>query len=809
MSYGRIEALGGDANGTGGAGGGGRISLISGGLFHEGNVSVEGGTNPDLSAELQGQDGVYAKITAPSLPSVASQSFNYDTLIPALSLGLTAGYEYTIKGLPFGLKLEELQITGTPVEAGEFNATLFASNRFGDANVSFSIEVAPGNPSVLTLPAGNIGSTTALLHADILDTGGEVVDLSFIYGESADNLTSSSTSKMTNQTGSTSLLLTGLENNTTYYFQAQLSNTVNDVSGNNIYSFTTLIDEVSPLVQLIGTSDVTDSNLTVHYELISYDAETPDLTIFWGPVDQGQLSGLWEENYELGEVNQTGTGSHLIQDLTPGETIFFRIRAQTSNKISWSETALKVKTVGLPGISTLPPIDQTANSATVRGKITSTGGELTKVTLNQPLIDENLIAHWRFDEGQGIHIEDSTGNYDSGIIHGGVLWKPSHSEDFGTALDLVGDSLSYVELPTFELGGALTLSGWFHLNNFGDNLRAIDFANEGDLDSILLTTSGNGNDGNWSVIEGNELGLGWSSSQISNDADSGISSDYAYTSAVNLHGTNRTINGVLFTGTTASSGNGWDITSGFQNYTGSSSSTVSGQVGTMLTEGFKFAGDPLKLKLTGLIDGQAYIFSLYSKAWSAGDRTCTLSCSDLSESFTVNQDQYHGQTPDGLLVECHYIAQGTEVEFTIDPIAAGTWHLYAFSNREAELDRTIVSSKIDDLWSLQEWQHVAVSVEEDGHTDFYSDGQLIGSFTGDTPADINRSYHILGGNRLWMDKFDPSGLEDLKLWLDARFGLYLDANGSNLASAEDDKVAVWKDFSGNGYDAASIEGSPN
>ena len=78
----------------------------------------------------------------------------------------------------------------------------------------------------------------------------------------------------------------------------------------------------------------------------------------------------------------------------------------------------------------------------------------------------------------------------------------------------------------------------------------------------------------------------------------------------------------------------------------------------------------------------------------------------------------------------------------------------------------------------------------------------------DTPADINRSYHILGGNRLWMDKFDPSGLEDLKLWLDARFGLYLDANGSNLASAEDDKVAVWKDFSGNGYDAASIEGSP-
>ena len=117
-------------------------------------------------------------------------SFNYDTLIPALSLGLTAGYEYTIKGLPLGLNWRAANHRHT-MEAGEFNATLFASNRFGDANVSFSIEVAPGSPSVLTLPAGNIASTTALLHADILDTGGEVADLSFIYGESADNLTSS------------------------------------------------------------------------------------------------------------------------------------------------------------------------------------------------------------------------------------------------------------------------------------------------------------------------------------------------------------------------------------------------------------------------------------------------------------------------------------------------------------------------------------------------------------------------------------------------------------------------------------------
>ena len=34
----------------------------------------------------------------------------------------------------------------------------------------------------------SIGSTSALLHANILDTGGETANLSFLYGESADSL---------------------------------------------------------------------------------------------------------------------------------------------------------------------------------------------------------------------------------------------------------------------------------------------------------------------------------------------------------------------------------------------------------------------------------------------------------------------------------------------------------------------------------------------------------------------------------------------------------------------------------------------
>jgi hypothetical protein len=107
-------------------------------------------------------------------------------------------------------------------------------------------------------------------------------------------------------------------------------------------------------------------------------------------------------------------------------------------------------------------------------------------------------------------------------------------------------------------------------------------------------------------------------------------------------------------------------------------------MGSMLSNGMRYNGDPQKIKLTGLTSGKAYVFSLYSQAWGAEDRSCVLSCSDLSGSLTVNQNQYNSASQDGLLVECTYIASGTDAEFTVDPVGSDTWHLYAFSNREQE-----------------------------------------------------------------------------------------------------------------------------
>jgi hypothetical protein len=175
---------------------------------------------------------------------------------------------------------------------------------------------------------------------------------------------------------------------------------------------------------------------------------------------------------------------------------------------------------------------------------------------------------------------------------------------------------------------------------------------------------------------------GWKASRLYGDADSGISSNYTYTTSVNLEGSTRTINGVTFSGTTQRSGGGWNL-GGFTsaipaNHSGLNSS-VTGNIGALLhNDGFKYSGTQ-RLTISGLSSGNTYVLAMYSQAWG-GNRTNTVTCSDLNETLTINECLYDGQTPDGLLIECTYIANGTTADFTF---SGNSWHLHAFSNREA------------------------------------------------------------------------------------------------------------------------------
>jgi hypothetical protein len=173
----------------------------------------------------------------------------------------------------------------------------------------------------------------------------------------------------------------------------------------------------------------------------------------------------------------------------------------------------------------------------------------------------------------------------------------------------------------------------------------------------------------------------WKVTHLTGDGDSGVSSAYNYTCAVNVNGSaDKVVNGVTFKAYTGTNGPGWQIIQNFHKGHNGQNSTVKGQIGEVLDNRMRYEGNPSKILITGLTPGKPYVFAFYNQAWGTDNKTAIISCSALAQSVSVDQGQFKYSMEDGQLVECRYIANSAEVQFTVN----GSWYLYGFSNREAE-----------------------------------------------------------------------------------------------------------------------------
>ena len=275
-NLGRIEAMGRRYQWKWRPRGGGRITLITGGTLVEGNYSVSGGSNIELAEEQQASDGIFSKILSPALPVLSDRNFTFEEIISNVDLGLISGLSYELSGLPQGIYLtDDLKLSGTPTHAGIFPVIIRASNRFGETNDTFLINVASGTPSVSTLAATAVGSVSALLHADVNSSGGENGTLSFTYGTNQGNLNFETNSSIVSTSGTSSILLTGLDSNQTYFFRAHLENSLIISDAETERNFTTLLNQAPPIVEIGPASKISDNNATVSYKLVSYDSSPP------------------------------------------------------------------------------------------------------------------------------------------------------------------------------------------------------------------------------------------------------------------------------------------------------------------------------------------------------------------------------------------------------------------------------------------------------------------------------------------------------------------------------------------------------
>ncbi|MDG0963632.1 MAG: putative Ig domain-containing protein, partial [Opitutales bacterium] len=447
---------------------------------------------------------------------------------------------------------------------------------------------------------------------------------------------------------------------------------------------------------------------------------------------------------------------------------------------------------------------------------------------NDTVATDEQILSYSFDESNESITFDETGNGYHGSLIGDVS-RGGGKFNGGVHFDGTKDAIVIPKIENLDSGAAFSISLWFNRtidiqNNptahsisnvlfaqssadFNDNLEIgtsgsdVKIYLDNGVDNIFTTNDANISDNTWHhllIAYGDELNLyldgspafksGWATSHLTGDSDSGVSNTHAYTCAVNVNGSTKTVNGVPFTGSNATSGTNWSITTGFTNLHNSNASTVTGQIGDVLGNGFRFNGDPQKIKITGLTPGENYTFALYCQAWGT-TRNCILSSSALPQTITVNQDQHSSSAQDGLLVECSYCAPGTEVEFTIDPVIGNTtWHLYAFSNREG----------ISDLVT--------------NTTPFATSGPLISSSDSPISLGLSRPYSDQTG--------DYNGsIDDLRIFsreLNASEVVTLygigngDFTGTTRTNIDKNRVLSWDDSSGSERHATSekISSSP-
>ncbi|HWY78144.1 MAG TPA: cadherin-like domain-containing protein, partial [Verrucomicrobiae bacterium] len=235
------------------------------------------------------------------------------------------------------------------------------------------------------LPATAIGTNTATLNGQILDTGGNSPSITLYYGPTDGGTNAAAWANSITlgfQSGAFAQMLTGLSVNATYYYTFKAVNVVGTTWATPSQSFTTI---TLPTVANLPATGIQDTFATLNGQILFTGNQTPIVTIYYGPTDGGVNPSAWSNSITLGL--QGGVFSQTVNYLSTNTTYFFT--AQAAN-IAGAVLAAPSQTFTTVATNSLPP--PMAAVVTQHNDNGRTGMNLNELLLNVGNVNTNSFG---------------------------------------------------------------------------------------------------------------------------------------------------------------------------------------------------------------------------------------------------------------------------------------------------------------------------------------------------------------------------------------------------------------------------------
>jgi uncharacterized protein (TIGR02145 family) len=310
------------------------ITEVTTGIPNPTSVTIAWTTNENANSLIDfGETTSYSNTQGDSLASTTSHSVTLTSLTPDTT------YYYQVK-------------------SQDSSGNLQVDNNSG-SSYSFTTDSAadPGDTTAPTISSISVDSTTSTT-ATISWTTNE--DSDSIVGFSQDESYTQEQGSTT-LTQSHSLTLTGLTPETTYYFQVKSR----DANGNlatetdaTTQTFTT--DSGSDTTPPIILSGPTVSSLTSSSAVVSWTTDENSNSY----VDFGTVSGTYTETQGK-QGDSTTSHSVTLNNLTSGETYYYKVRSEDSSDNQVSSAEYSFTTTSSPTISAVSLDSNTDTTATI------------------------------------------------------------------------------------------------------------------------------------------------------------------------------------------------------------------------------------------------------------------------------------------------------------------------------------------------------------------------------------------------------------------------------------------------------------